>query len=74
MFMTGKELCRIMRQHKVTIRDLAARMKITLKTIRRHREVGIGMPGLLDFTEAIRGHLTPEERTALNIYRQEYLS
>jgi hypothetical protein len=39
-YMEGKELRRLMRKHRVTIRELAQRMQITQKRIRERREEG----------------------------------
>ena len=39
--LTGKQLCRLMRRHGVTIRELARRMGNTQKQIRHRREHGI---------------------------------
>ena len=46
----------IMRVHKVTIRELAARMDITIKRVRRVREHGLTEPHVIrDWVEAITG-------------------
>jgi hypothetical protein len=70
MTLTGKALCSLMRQHKVTIRELARRMALPLRTIRKRRLVGLTMPVMLDWVEAIRGHLTEEERVALQVWSE----
>jgi hypothetical protein len=54
----GPWLCRLMRLHKLTIRDLARRLDVPLKTVRRRRATGIGInePHVLrDWLQAITG-------------------
>lgn len=41
MQLSGKEVIRLMRKHKVTIRDLKSRFQITLKRIREVRAIGV---------------------------------
>lgn len=62
---TGPELCRLMRVHRVTIRDLKARTGFTLKLIRDRRTHGVRGFAAMDWTEAITGSLTPRMRAAL---------
>lgn len=69
MTLSGKELCSLMRVHKVTIRELAQRMALPQRIIRKRREVGLDMPVMLDWTEAIRGHLIDEEKVALRTWQ-----
>ena len=69
--MTGQELSRLMRQHRVTIRELSRRTQITQKRIRRARQLGLPLLASLDFAEAIRGHLTDRERACLAQYREQ---
>lgn len=63
--LSGKELCRLMRVHGVTIRDLADRMGFTMKLIRERRTTGVKGFAALDWTEAITGSLTPRMKAAL---------
>lgn len=54
--MTGKQLRSLMRQHKVTIRELAQRTQITMKRIRQARETGLASAtGVRDWVQAITG-------------------
>ena len=54
--MTGTELATLMRRHKVTIRELARRIKITQKHVRYRREAGLIDPELArDWIQAITG-------------------
>jgi len=39
--LTGAEVCAMMRRHRITIRELAMRMDITLKRVRHVRRYGI---------------------------------
>jgi hypothetical protein len=61
---TGREIKRLMRQYKVTIRDLAQRMQITIKRIRYIRKHGIKGHAACDWFEAITGSLSPRMRGA----------
>ena len=55
--MEGKEVKRLMRVHKVTIRELSARMQITQKRIRQIRESGLENPNVIrDWLQGILGH------------------
>ena len=63
--LTGRELCRLMRVHKVTMRQLKARTGFTLKLIRERRETGLTGHACIDWTEAIAGSITPRMRAAL---------
>jgi hypothetical protein len=40
-FMEGKEVARLMRKYRVTIRELSRTMGITQKRIRLRREIGL---------------------------------
>jgi hypothetical protein len=52
--LSGKELCRLMRKHRVTIAELALRTGITQKRIRQVREAGISDPFVVrDWIQAI---------------------
>lgn len=52
--MSGWNVRRLMRLHKVSIRDLAARMSITMKRVRQVRSEGVaGELMCLDWYEAI---------------------
>lgn len=73
--MTGRELRRLMRRHKVTIRQLAQRMQITMKRVREVRKNGTDdLLSTLDYSEWITGELTPEQRAALALYRNTVLA
>lgn len=53
---TGPDITKMMSQHKITIRDLAKQMKITLKRVREVRAHGVhGDCMALDWYEAISG-------------------
>jgi len=56
VYITGKQVASLMRRHKVTIRELSARMGITQKRIRYVRERGLDCPHTTrDWIEAITG-------------------
>jgi hypothetical protein len=56
-YLTGPALRRLMRQQHVTIRQLSARMQITLKRIRLCQREGIQDACVArDWIEAITGH------------------
>lgn len=63
--MTGKELCRLMRAHGITMRALKDRTGFTLKRIRHIREHGLAGHPAIDWHEAITGSLTPRMKAAL---------
>jgi hypothetical protein len=67
---SGKEICRLMRKHKVTIKMLSRRMKITMWRIRLVRSAGVCGHCACEFYEAITGSLSPRMRAA---YRQRML-
>lgn len=69
MRLEGYRLVKLMRQNGVTIRELAARMQISMKRVREVRTIGVGMPVRLDFEEAIVGQFTPRHRAMLNQWR-----
>lgn len=53
---SGWNICRLMRKHKMTIRGLASRMNITMKRVREVRQNGVaGHCMCLDWYEAITG-------------------
>lgn len=54
--LSGSTIARLMRQRRVTIRALAARMNITIKRVRHVRTHGVGGEGFVqDWLEAIMG-------------------
>ena len=54
--MNGKTIRRAMRVYKITIRELAARMDITIKRVRHVRKHGLTEPLFIrDWFEAITG-------------------
>ncbi len=54
--LTGPEIVKLMNRHKITIRDLAKRMNITMKRVRQVRAFGVeGEWYVLDWQEAITG-------------------
>ena len=62
----GREVRRLMRVHKVTIRELSARMQITMKRIREIRELGLDdRHSIRDWIEGI----TREDPGAIPILR-----
>ena len=55
--MTGTQLVRLMRTHRVTIRELKRRTSITLKRIRKVRETGLTDAATIrDWIQAITGN------------------
>jgi hypothetical protein len=67
--LSGKELCRLMRVHGVTISELAERTGFTLALIRERRTTGVRGFVAFDWTEAITGSLTPRMKAALQAIR-----
>ena len=63
--MSGRELCNLMRIHRVTMRDLKKRTGFTLKLIRERREIGLTGYACIDWYEAITGSLSPRMKAAL---------
>jgi hypothetical protein len=63
--LTGCEVTRLMRQNRVTIRELAARTGFTMKRIRQVRRAGLFGPAVLDWQEAITGQFTARMRAQL---------
>ncbi len=56
-FMEGKEVKRLMRKFRVTIRELSQRMGITQKRIRLRREIGLeGRELIRDWIQGVLGH------------------
>ena len=52
----GADVRRLMRIHKVTIRELSKRMQITMKRIRAIREIGLNdRPTIRDWVQGITG-------------------
>lgn len=52
----GADVRRLMRVHKVTIRQLSERMQITMKRIRQIREIGLrDRPTIRDWVQGITG-------------------
>ncbi len=60
--LTGRELCRLMRRHKVTIRELATRTGNAPWHIRRLREFRMGFLASLDYWQAITGAVELDAR------------
>jgi hypothetical protein len=55
--MEGREVTRLMRKHRVTIRELSKRMGIPQKRIRLRREIGLeGRELIRDWVQGILGH------------------
>lgn len=67
---TGSEVCAMMRRHRVTIRELARKTGLPLRTIRKFRELGVRGYSVLDMHEAIAGELSPRLRAALRNFQQ----
>jgi hypothetical protein len=56
IYLTGRDLCRLMRRHHVSIRSLSARMQIPMVRIRWRRQHGIEDRHVArDWLEAITG-------------------
>jgi hypothetical protein len=54
--LSGPDLCKVMRQHKVTIAELKRRTGITMKVIRQRRETGLtDAYAIRDWLQAITG-------------------
>lgn len=54
---SGPDLCKIMRQHRVTIAELERRTGITIVAIRRRRETGLtDAYAIRDWLQAITGN------------------
>ena len=54
--LSGREVIRLMRRHRVTIRELSTRMDITMKRIREVRRDGLQHPGFVrDWIQHITG-------------------
>jgi transcriptional regulator with XRE-family HTH domain len=70
--LSGARLRALMRKQGVTIRELAKRMRNTMKQIRERRNNGIPTFSLrIDYEQAIYGELTPRLRAAWRqFYRQ----
>lgn len=66
--LTGCEVASMMRRNKITIRDLAAKMQITLKRVRQVRntkdEVALTGHTAIDWIEHITGSLPARARAA----------
>lgn len=69
MRLTGPQLVRLMRRHRVTIKQLASRMQITMKQVRKARAEGKSMPGRIGYEEAIVGEYTPRMRAQMLQWR-----
>lgn len=55
-FITGAAICRAMRRHRVTIRDLAGRLQMPQRVVRMRRRDGIQTAAAArDWLEAITG-------------------
>jgi hypothetical protein len=63
--LSGRELCSLMRRHRVTIRELSKRMGITQKRIRHRRAVGLVGLMVHDWRQAIVGEFTAHDRAQL---------
>ena len=66
---SGQEIQSTMRRHNVTIRELARRMKVSMRAVREARNAGRELPVALDYLEAITGEFTPAMRARLNQWR-----
>ena len=52
----GREIARLMRRYRVTIRELSRRMQITQKRIRKIREIGLDNRNVIrDWIQGITG-------------------
>lgn len=72
--LSGRDLIRMMRRHRVTIADLAVRIGVTQKRVRELRETGIQNPKVIrDWIEAITGRDPGPvpERIRINGIREE---
>lgn len=65
---TGRDLCALMRRHKVTIRELAKRLGLPMKRVRLRRETGVAGTTAIDWHEAITGNATPRMLAAIRSY------
>lgn len=58
---SGRELCQMMRRHKITIRELARRIGVAQHRIRFRRLAGFTcVSTAVDWKQAIIGEYTPE--------------
>lgn len=57
---TGPEIARMMRRHRVTIRELSRRLDIPQRIVRHRRRAGVTAPAAFDWRQAIIGHWTPD--------------
>lgn len=70
LYLSASDLRRLMRRHRVTIREFARRTSIALKVIRQRRETGLRGCAVLDWCEAIEGELSPRLRATWNQIRK----
>lgn len=68
---TGRELSRLMRRYRVTIRELKNRTGITMKRIRQLRKIGVSGFSACDLYEAITGSLSPRMKACFMMLRKE---
>jgi hypothetical protein len=58
--LTGKEICRLMRKNKQTLRSLSKRMGVTMARVRHVRASGVtGFMFASDWYEGITGKVAP---------------
>lgn len=68
--LTGPQLVALMRRSRITIRELAARMGITMSRVRYLRDRGCDVLARLDIEQAIAGEYTPRLRAMFRQYRK----
>lgn len=69
--MTGPELCKLMRLHRVTIRELSQRTGIPMKRIRLRRETGLDLLTSIDWWQHITG-ATELDEVRLRMLQQHH--
>lgn len=69
--LSAAEICKLMRKHNCTIRQLAERTQISQKRIRQVRSRGISGLAVLDWQQAITGEFTARMRAQLNQWRNQ---
>lgn len=75
---SGARIRREMRMRKITIRQLAATLNVTLKRVRYVRENGVSGNSVFDYAEALTGEprffggdwLSPEDRAIADAHHQ----
>lgn len=70
--MSAEEFRRLMRAHRVTIRELAARMNVPMRAVRAARNDGLRGFGVFDFEQGVTGEFSPRRRAQLAAIRRGF--